>query len=92
MQSKAELKYLEIFELKEQGLKFSLDSDANLFWSREGKTLKELATLPWKFQLPFYLKFLHNDDLSECFKDLNILGAMDIYIKLKFFSNEPLEL
>lgn len=81
-----------VFELPEYGLTILSDPFANLFWKHADAEVMPLAELPWELQLPFFLKFLHDDRLAERFKDCEILGAIDIYIKSKYFLREELNL
>lgn len=81
-----------LFELKQLELTIYGDKYANLFWQTTNAKILPLTTLPWKFQMPFFLKFLHDDTLAERFKNLEILGAIDVYIKSKYFLNEELGL
>ena len=90
MSGKTKLKYAEIFKLEDYNIVFLMDSHAHLYWKKDNGKNQKLSTLPWKYQLPFYLKFLHNDDLSGRYKDLDIVGAIDLYIKHKYSMNEPL--
>ena len=92
MQNKTEIKYLEIFELKDFNLKILMNPFARIFWKVGNGKVVALSSMPWKYQLPFYLKFLHNDALSERYKNFDIIGAIDVYIKFKFCLNEPLDL
>lgn len=78
---------IKVFGLKEEGVVFYLDKTSKLYWSKDGIELKLLEKLPWRYQLPFYLKFLHNDGLAERFKRMEILGAIDVFIKNNYFFN-----
>lgn len=86
------LKLIYSYQVKDSCISISMDNHGGLFWHEPEKKTLPLKTMPWKFQLPFYLKFLHNDNLAERFKNLKILGAIDLYIKLKFCLQEPLGL
>ncbi len=86
------LKLIYSYQVKETHVSISMNNHGSLFWNKKEKKSLPLETMPWKFQLPFYLKFLHNHNLAERFKNLEILGAIDLYIKLKFCLKEPLEL
>ncbi len=79
-----------LYNLPQHGITFYTDRKAELFWKKADSNLLPLRQLPWKLQVPFYLKFLHDDRLAERFKDLEILGAIDIYIKSKYFLAEDL--
>ncbi len=85
-------KLMVLFELPLHNLTVLGDQYANLFWQYEDSQPAPLAELPWKFQLPFYLTFLHDDELAERFKNMEIIGAIDVYIKSKYFLNEELSL
>ncbi len=80
------------YQVKDSCITISMDNHGGLFWHEQEKESLLLETMPWKFQLPFYFKFLHNDNLAERFKNLGIIGAIDLYIKLKFCLKEPLAL
>ncbi len=67
-----------------------LDSDSKLFYRLKEDSLRSMELLPWKLQMPFFLTFLHNRFLSERFKDMEIIGAIDLYIKWKFCNGEEL--
>ncbi len=71
-------------------LTFYLDKNSNLYFSECTGPLSAIEKMPWKFQLPFYLTFLRDDTLAERFKDMEILGAIDLYIKWKFCLQEEL--
>ncbi|GMN06531.1 hypothetical protein MTsPCn5_19200 [Croceitalea sp. MTPC5] len=79
---------IKVFGLAKEGVSFYLDKRSQLYWSKDGIRLEGIATLPWEYQLPFYLRFLHNDELAERFKKMEILGAIDIFIKNHYFFDQ----
>ena len=75
----------KVYELKHEKVAFYLNKKAQLFWAADGEKLQPLSNLPWVYQLPFYLTFLHHDDWAERFKDMEIIGAIDLFIKNAYF-------
>jgi len=92
MNQDAALKITTLFEVQNYGFTILIDQHANLFWKAKDSGIKPLIDLPWKFQMPFYLTILHDDRLAEQFKNFEILGAIDLYIKLKYLRNKELNL
>ncbi len=86
------LKYQKIFEIPQMPLSIYIDKNSSLYYKTTTKQIQSIYQLPWKLQLPFYLTFLHNNSLAEKFKDLEIIGAINIYIKAKYFMGEKLYL
>lgn len=76
---------LQVFELEKESITFYLDKKSTLYWSLDNIQLLTLDNLPWKYQLPFYLRFLHNNELAQRFKDMEIVGAIDVFIKREYF-------
>lgn len=72
------------YRLKKEGVRFYIDKKSRVYWSIKGQSEKPLAELPWEYQQPFYFQFLHNSSLAERFKDMEILGAIDVFIKSQF--------
>jgi len=83
---------VKVFSLSKEGVSFYLDKKSRLFWSKDGIKMLELHDLPWKYQLPFFLQFLHNNEFAERFKDMEILGAIDVFIKNQYFFSSNSEL
>ena len=79
-----------IFYLEEMELSIHLDKNSNLFWSYPQGKILPLSDMPRKIQIAFFLTFLHREELSEKFKDMAILGAIDLYIKNSFYNGHPL--
>lgn len=92
MNQDAALKINTLFEVQDYGFTILMDRYANLFWKTKNSDIKPLIDLPWKFQMPFFLTILHNDKLAERFKNFEILGAIDLYIKSKYLMNQELNL
>jgi len=82
----------KIFTIEFHGLSIYIDKYSNLFWAEKGERLLPLNTMPWKYQQAFYLNFLHDYELSERFKDMEIIGAIDLFIKSKYCLGQDLEL
>lgn len=82
----------QIFTLEKIETSIFMDKSSNLFWSNGNGRILPLAHMPWRLQQPFFLTFLHNESLSEKFKDLEIIGAIDLFVKNCFFHGHPLEL
>ncbi len=80
----------EIFRISDYGLALFVDEYATIFFSCNGRQALPISKMPWKLQLPFFLTFLHDHSLAERFKDMEIVGAIDLYIKWKFCSGEEL--
>ncbi len=83
-------KMLEIFQIPNYGLTLFVNQYASIFFSYNGQQALPISKMPWKLQLPFFLTFLHDHSLAERFKDLEIVGAIDLYIKWKFCNGEEL--
>lgn len=92
MMSNTAIKTKTLFELPHHQCTILADQYANIFWTTERSDIKPLSEMPWELQAPFYLTFLHDDRLAERFKDYEILGAIDIYIKSAYFNGKDLNL
>ncbi len=80
---------IHVFSLEQEKVEFYMDKKSNLYWSTTKERLKPITTMPWEYQLPFFLRFLHNNELAERFKNMEILGAIDVFIKhVHFFENQ----
>jgi len=86
------LKINTLFEVQNYGFAILADQHANLFWKTKHSKINPLIDLPWKFQMPFFLTILHDDNLAERFKNFEILGAIDLYIKGRYLTNKELDL
>ncbi len=69
-----------------------MDKRSNLFFGENESCLKPLEEMPWESQQYFFFTFLHDDDLSERFRNMEIIGAIDLYIKSMFFLGKPMYL
>ncbi len=81
-----------IFILNKPHLTIYMDKCSNLFWAANNLKIYPLQHMPWQYQQAFFFTFLHSAELSEKFKDMEIIGAIDLFIKSKFCLGEPLEL
>ena len=82
----------EILRLQKNELILFMDNFANIYYQVNGKELMPLAKMPWKLQLPFFLTFLHDDVLADRFKDLEVIGAIDLYLKWKICNGETISI
>ena len=76
---------IKVFQLVEDEVDFYIDKMSKLYWTKNGMDFKRIESLPWDYQLPFYLRFLHDDMLMERLKNMKIIGAIDVYIKHNYF-------
>lgn len=79
---------MKVFQLDEEKVDFYIDEMSRLYWTRNGIEFMNMESLPWDYQLPFYLRFLHDDSLMERLKNLKIIGAIDVYIKCHYFFSQ----
>ena len=82
----------KIFTLSEMEMSIYLDRYSNLFWRVGEEHPKPLQTLPWKYQQAFYLTFLRDVKLTNTLKNMEIIGAIDLFIKGQYYKGEALEL
>ncbi|MEM7487462.1 MAG: hypothetical protein AAF348_19840 [Bacteroidota bacterium] len=92
MQIGLELALMKVFTIDTLKLCIYMDKYANLFWSVRGERLLPINALPWKYQKIFYFKFLHDDGIAAKFKEMEIIGAIDLYIKSTHVQGKPLDL
>ncbi len=74
-------------------IQFFMDNLGEIYWSNKHSSPARLEQMPISVQIPFILKFVRDEDLAErvgFIKDP--LVFIELYIKSKFISNEPLEL
>ncbi len=48
--------------------------------------------MPWTYQKFFYFAFISNDFMAERFKDMEPIGAIDLFLKNLYVGGEPQEL
>lgn len=84
--------FFEVYRIENPMVTFYLDKDSNLFYSEVYNEYYSLQQMPWRLQQPFYFIFLNNQELEDKFKDVGVIGAIDLFIKWKFCLNEHLNL
>lgn len=62
------------------------DRHNNIFWQKGNETPSTILNMPWRFQIPFYLTFLHDDKLASKYKDMQVLEAIHVYLKDNFMN------
>ncbi|WP_298474805.1 hypothetical protein [uncultured Maribacter sp.] len=84
--------FYEIFDLKELHLKLYLDKNSNLYYREDTNEIYPLKQMPWRLQAPFYFKFLHSQQLGDLFKDHDVIGGIDLFVKWKYCLQEDLNI
>lgn len=84
--------FFEIFNIEDLVLKLYLDKKSNLYFSEDSCGIYPIKKMPWRLQAPFYFTFLHSKELGNLFKDHDVIGGIDLFVKWKHCLNEDLNI
>jgi len=84
--------FYEIFNLNNLGIKLYLDKNSNLYFSYNFGAILPIKEMPWKLQAPFYFTFLHDQKLGNLFQNHDVIGGIDLFVKLKHCLQEDLNI
>ncbi len=79
---------LHIATVLKEGTMFFMDTKGRLFWSDKDFKVIPIRSLPHHLQIPFFIKFIQNHELSERIKDIeDPIVCIEMYIKAQFMAH-----
>ena len=83
--------FYQIYDLENLELKLFLNKNSNLYFkSYHSDSILPIEQMPWKLQSPFYFTYLHDKKLGDMFRNHDIIGGIDLFVKWKHCLQEDL--